>query len=58
MRPSEGTPIGFGGRLNMRITVEEKEIVVTIVPKISELSVSRDILDSESLRFAVVRIKD
>lgn len=42
----------------MRITVEEKEIVVTIVPKISELSVSRDILDSESLRFAVVRIKD
>lgn len=42
----------------MRIFIEEKEIVVTIGSKISELSSSRDILDLESLRFAGVKIKD
>ena len=42
----------------MRIFIEEKETVVTIGSKISELSSSRDILDLESLRFAGVKIKD
>lgn len=42
----------------MRILVEEKEIVVTIGAKISDLSTSKDILDLKSLIFAVVKIKN
>lgn len=42
----------------MRILVEEKEIVVTIGAKISDLSASKDILDLKSLIFAVVKIKN
>lgn len=36
----------------MRIFIGEKEVVVTIGSKMSELSASRDVLDLESLRFA------
>lgn len=42
----------------MRILVEEKEIVVTIGSKISDLSSSKDILDLKPPIFAVVKIKN
>ena len=54
----EGASIEFGNQLNMRIFIEGKEIVVTIGVKISELSIPRDILDLEFLKFAGVKIKD
>lgn len=57
-RDFESTSKGFGDSLTMRLLVEEKEIIVTIGSKISDLSASKDILDLKSLIFAVVKVKN
>lgn len=57
-RDFESTSKGFSDSLNMRLLVEEKEIIVTIGSKISDLSASKDILDLKSLIFAVVKVKN
>lgn len=42
----------------MRNLEEEKELVITTGPKISDLPASKDILDLESLIFTVVKIQN